>query len=179
MLGWKEPGLGFLRQKLRCDPEVTHPPELQGFHLEARMTLPYSDHISPKCPFCLLRRESERLHNSGGCLYAPHAALHWLFHLLVRLVGVPRQHIHMRCSHPLPGWWSPIHFHPSSMDMGFFQSFGARNRQLSTAFPCSGSGSSKGHVPRSAVARSECTDLQTAPSGRLRGERPSFSVHFC
>lgn len=66
MLGWKEPGLGFLRQKLRCDPEVTHPPELQGFHLEARMTLPYSDHISPKCPFCLLRRESERLHNWGG-----------------------------------------------------------------------------------------------------------------
>lgn len=28
------------------------------------------------------------------------------------------------------GWWSPIHFHPSSMDLGFFffQSFGTRNK---------------------------------------------------
>lgn len=40
MLGWKEPGVGLRRQKLHCDPEVSHPPELQGFHLEARMTIP-------------------------------------------------------------------------------------------------------------------------------------------
>lgn len=110
-----------------------------------------------------------------GVPQAPHAALHWLFHLLMS--------IHTHGVLPPSPRAVESHSCPSLLDgHGFVPPpslFGTRNRQLSTAFPCSGSGTSEGHIPRSAVAGSEGTGLQTAPSGSLRGERPPLSVHFC